>query len=427
MNIDELILVSVDDHVVEPPDMFKGHVSAKYRDRAPKVVTKEDGTDAWVFEGQEATNVGLNAVAGRPPDEYGIEPTRFSEMRPGCFDIHERIRDMNANGVLASMNFPSYPQFCGQYFARAEDKDLAIGVLQAYNDWHIDEWCGTYPGRMIPLALPPIWDPLLMADEVRRVARKGCHAVTFSENPEKLGYPSMHNAHWDPFWQACSDEHTVVCLHIGSSSQVVVTSIEAPVDTLITLQPINIVQAAADVLWSPVLRKFPDLIIALSEGGIGWIPYFLERVDHVYRHHRAWTHQSFGDKLPSEVFLERIVTCFIDDAFGVRNRDRLNLEMITWECDYPHSDSSWPVSPETLGAYLGGVPDDEVAKITHENALRLFSSDPFAHVPRDQATVGALRARALDVDLGYRSSARLKKEGEALVSVLSLAASLPPS
>ena len=176
MNIDDLILVSVDDHVVEPPDMFDGHIPAKYKDRAPRVITKDDGTDAWVFEGQEATNVGLNAVAGRPPDEYGVEPTRFTEMRPGCFDIHERIRDMNANGVLASMNFPSYPQFCGQYFARAEDKDLALAVLRAYNDWHIDEWCGTYPGRMIPLSLPPIWDvdgwPTRSAGSPRRVATR---------------------------------------------------------------------------------------------------------------------------------------------------------------------------------------------------------------------------------------------------------------
>jgi hypothetical protein len=113
MDVDDLILVSVDDHVVEPPDMFEGHIPARYRDQAPKVVTKPDGTDAWVFEGQEATNVGLNAVAGRPPDEYGVEPTRFDEIRPGCFDIHERIRDMNANGVLASMNFPSYPAHLG--------------------------------------------------------------------------------------------------------------------------------------------------------------------------------------------------------------------------------------------------------------------------------------------------------------------------
>jgi predicted TIM-barrel fold metal-dependent hydrolase len=425
MNINDLILVSVDDHVVEPPDMFEGHITARYENQAPKVVRKPDGTETWVFEGQEATNVGLNAVAGRPPDEYGVEPTRFSEMRPGCFDIHERIRDMNANGVLASMNFPSYPQFCGQFFARAEDKDLALAVLRAYNDWHIDEWSGTYPGRMIPLSIPPIWGPELMAHEVRRVAQKGCHAVTFSENPEKLGYPSLHNDHWDPFWAACSDENMVVCLHIGSSSQVVVTSIEAPIDTLITLQPINIVQAAADLVWSPVLRKFPQLTFALSEGGIGWIPYFLERVDNVYKHHRAWTHQNFGDRLPSEVFRERVIACFIDDAFGIESREKLNVDMITWECDYPHSDSVWPVSPETLGSYLDGVPADQVAKITHENAIRLFSLDAFAHVPKGQATVGALRAQATDVDLGYRSSARLKKEGSDTVSVLNLASQLP--
>jgi predicted TIM-barrel fold metal-dependent hydrolase len=421
VNIDDLILVSVDDHVVEPPDMFEGHLPAKYRDAAPQLVTKEDGSNAWVFEGQEATNVGLNAVAGRPPDEYGLEPTRLEEMRPGCYDIHERVRDMNANGVLASMNFPSYPQFCGQYFARSADKDLGLAVLRAYNDWHIDEWCGTYPGRMIPLALPPIWDPQLMADEVRRVAAKGCHAVTFSENPEKLDYPSFHSGHWDPFWQACCDTDTVVCLHIGSSSQVVVTSIEAPIDTLITLQPMNIVQAAADLLWSPVLRKFPSLVVALSEGGIGWVPYFLERVDYVYKHHKAWTHQSFGDKLPSEVFLERVITCFIDDEFGIANRDRLNLDMITWECDYPHSDSTWPTAPESVALYLDGVPADEVAKITHENALRLFSFDAFSHVPKAEATVAALRAQASDVDLGFRSSERLKKTGDGIVSVTGLA------
>ena len=425
MNTNDLILVSVDDHVVEPPDMFDGRIPAKYRDRAPKVVTKDDGTDAWVFEGQEATNVGLNAVAGRPPDEYGVEPTRFTEMRPGCFDINERIRDMNAGGVLASMNFPSYPQFCGQYFARAEDKDLALAVLQAYNDWHVDGWCGAYPGRMMPLAIPPIWDVDAMAAEVRRMSAKGCHAVTFSENPEKLGYPSFHNDHWDPFWKACSDENTVVCLHIGSSSQVTITSLEAPIDTMITLQPINIVQAAADLLWSPVLRKFPQLTVALSEGGIGWIPYFLERVDSVYKHHRFWTHQDFGGKLPSEIFKERIVTCFIQDAFGVESRHKLNLDMVTWECDYPHSDSIWPTAPESLAEALTGVPDDEAAKITYQNALRIFSFDPFAHIPKEQATVGALRAQATDVDLGYRSSARLKKEGTDTVSVLTLASRLP--
>ncbi|WP_068272286.1 amidohydrolase family protein [Aldersonia kunmingensis] len=425
MNMDDFVLVSVDDHLVEPPDLFDNHIPAKYKDDVPKLITRDDGTNAWVFEGQEATNVGLNAVAGRPPDEYGAEPTKLSEIREGCYNIDERIRDMNANGVAASLNFPSFPQFTGQYFARAKDKDLGLAVLKAYNDWHLDEWCGAHPGRMIPLALPPIWDPQLMADEVRRVAKKGCHAVTFSENPEKLGYPSLHSDHWDPFWQACNDENTVVCLHIGSSSSVVITSLDAPVDTMITLQPMSIVQCAADIIWSPLLRKFPDLTIALSEGGIGWIPYFLERIDRVYTMHRHWTHQDFKGRLPSEVFLERIVTCFIDDGFGIENRDKLNVDMITWECDYPHSDSTWPLAPESLAKYVQGVSDSDINKITHENAMRLFSFDMFSKIPKDQLTVGALRAQATDVDLGFRSSERLKKVGTDTVSVLDLAKSLP--
>jgi len=425
MDVDDLILVSVDDHVVEPPDMFDGHLADRWKDVAPRVVHKDDGTDVWVYEGQELPNIGLNAVSGRPPEEYGIDPTSFAEMRPGCHDVDKRVEDMDANGVLGSMNFPSFPQFCGQLFARTEDKVQAEAMLRAYNDWHIDTWCGSHPGRFIPLALPALWDPELAADEIRRVAAKGCRAVTFSENPEKLGYPSFHNEHWDPLWRACCDEGVVVCLHIGSSSQLVITSVEAPINVMITLQPMNIVQAAADVLWSRVLQDFPDLRIALSEGGIGWIPYFLERVDYVYKHHRAWTGHDLG-MLPSELFAERFVTCFIDDAFGLESRKHLNLDMVTWECDYPHSDSTWPEAPERLmeGLRNAAVPDDEIDRITHENAMRVFSYDPFSVIPREQCTVGALRARAADagVDTEVRSLGTPPPRPESPIRIIDLAA-----
>ncbi|MGH9185946.1 MAG: amidohydrolase family protein [Acidimicrobiales bacterium] len=428
MNIDDLILISVDDHVVEPPDMFKGHLADQYLDRAPRIVTKDDGSEVWSFLGQELPNIGLNAVAGRPPAEYGVDPTAFAQMRPGCYDVHERVRDMNANGVLASMCFPSFPQFCGQLFARAavDDGNLALALVHAYNDWHIDSWCGAYPGRFIPLSLPPYWDPGLMAEEVRRVAAKGCHAVTFSENPEKLGHPSFHSEYWDPFWSACSDEGTIVCLHIGSSSQLVITSVEAPINVMITLQPMNIVQAAADLVWSRVLRQFPDLRFALSEGGIGWIPYFLERIDYVFEHHGAWTGSDFGGRRPSDLFHERIITCFIDDAAGVEMRHHVGVDMITWECDYPHSDSTWPHSPERLGRALESVPDDEVAKITHQNAMRLFHFDPFAHRTKERCTVGALRSEAADVDVTdkAKTGAAPRSPDEPPITIASLAAAV---
>jgi predicted TIM-barrel fold metal-dependent hydrolase len=421
MEIDDLILVSVDDHVVEPPGVFEGRLSARAAERAPYVTKLANGRDVWMFEGKPMPNVGLNAVAGRAPEEYGVDATSFDQMRPGCYDIHERVRDMDVNGVLGSLNFPSLAGFTGQLFYTCDDKEIALELLRAYNDWHIDEWCGTYPGRMIPLAVPPVWDPEVMAAEVRRVADKGCHAVTFSENPEKLGLPSFHSEHWHPFWTACCDTQTVVCMHIGSSSQLVSTSSDAPIDTLITLQPMNIVLCAADLLWSPVLRKFADLRIALSEGGIGWIPYFLERVDYTYQNHRAWTNQDFGDKLPSQVFNEHILTCFIDDAVGIEVRHHLDLDHIHWECDYPHSDSTWPSSPEMAMKYLEGLPDEEIDKITHLNAMRNFSYDPFEHIPREQATVGALRARAADVDTSLVRYGTGKFQEEGIVTALTLA------
>ncbi|MGH3542409.1 MAG: amidohydrolase family protein [Mycobacterium sp.] len=410
MNVNDLVLVSVDDHVVEPPNVFEDRLPAKYVELAPQFITNPDGTNVWQYNGETVGNVALNAVAGRPKEEYGIEPTSFAQLRPGTYDHNERVKDMSANGVLGSLCFPSFPQFCGQLFARTEDKDVALAMVRAYNDWHIDEWCGSHPGRFIPCALPAIWDPQVMAAEIRRVAKKGCHALTFSENPSKLGWPSIHSDHWDPVWQACSEEAVVVCMHIGSSSQLTITSPDAPMDVMITLQPMNIVQAAADLVWSRMLRKFPDLKVALSEGGIGWIPYFLERIDYNYDRHHAWTGQDFGKKLPSEVFNEHVLTCFIDDKFGMASRGALDLDMVTWECDYPHSDSNWPESPEVFAQSMGGVSDEDVDKITHRNAMRHFHYDPFTALGgKEKCTVGALRKSVAGHDVSLKSQ---RREGE---------------
>ncbi|GGV35772.1 amidohydrolase [Actinomadura cremea] len=404
MNAEDMILISVDDHVVEPPTMFEGRIPDRYRDQAPRVRTTKDGSDVWTFNGQTIPNIGLNAVAGRPKEEYGIEPTAFDEIRPGTYDIDERIKDMNAGGILASMNFPSFPGFSGRVFSAADDKDMALAVLRAYNDWHIDEWAGTHPGRIIPMALPVLWDAEACAAEVRRVAAKGCHSITFTENPATLGYPSFHDEYWDPLWKAVCDENVVVSIHLGSSGQLSVTAPDAPIDVMITLQPMNICQAAADLLWSRVIKKYPGIRFALSEGGTGWIPYFLDRVDRTYDMHHLWTGQDFGGKLPSEVFREHFLTCFISDPVGVQLRHRIGIDNIAWECDYPHSDSSWPGAPEELATVTAGVPDADVDKITHENAMRWYSFDPFVNGrTKESATVGALRAEAGDHDVSIRS------------------------
>lgn len=403
MQLEDMILVSVDDHVVEPPDMWEGRVAKKYADQAPKVVTLENGVQGWEFAGKRSTNSGLNAVIGRPPEDFGMDAQAFADMRPGCYDVHERVRDMNANGVLASLNFPSWAGFAAGQLLRTEDKGLALAILQAYNDWQLDGWCAAAPGRLIPLAIVPVWDPELMAAEVRRLSARGCHAVTFAENPVPLGLPSLHTDHWDPFWKACEDHQIVVCMHIGSSSTQTTTSPDAPFAVSHALAASATMAAAADLVFSPIFKKFPTFKFALSEGGIGWVPYFLEKIDDHHAVHGPWTGEDFGGRRPSEVFQERVLTCFIKDPSGIELRHKIGIDTISWECDYPHSDSTWPKAPEILWPSLADLPDDEINKITHENALREYHFDPFAIRPKERCTVAALRAEATDVYTGFHT------------------------
>lgn len=399
MKMEDMILVSVDDHIVEPPDMFDQVLPAKYKDQAPKVIHKNDGTDVWSWLGKEIPNVGLNAVAGRRPEEYGMEPTAFTQIREGAYNVDKRVDDMNVNGVLGSLNFGSFPGFHGSLFLECEDKALAKVILQAYNDWHVDVWCGSHPGRFIPCSLPAMWDVNVLVEEVKRLEKKGCYTISIPNNPASMGLPSLHTDHWDPFWQVCNDLGIVICMHLGGAP--IAASPDSPVDSFIANMPIALYSNASDLLFSPILRKYKDIKFALTEGGAGWIPYFLERVDYVYKHHRAWTFQDFGDKLPSEVFQEHVYTCFIDDRTAIKMRYDCGIDNMQWECDYPHSDSTWPNTPEVLWETVKDIPDEDIHKITWENACRAYRFDPFAHMPKEEGTVGGLRAKATHVDTSY--------------------------
>ncbi len=406
-----MILVSVDDHLCEPPDLFKYHMPEKYRDRAPRIVTTRYG-QAWEVEGVKVNGLGLNAVVGRPRSEYGVEPTAFDQMRKGTYDIHARIDDMNANGVLGSMCFPQFPGFAGGRFQSMKDKDLALATIRAYNDWHVHEWAGAYPGRFIPVALLPLWDIQLCIEELKRMIALGVRAISFPDNPAGTAYlagrltlPSIHDPYWEPLWSLCNDEHVVICCHIGSGNMAPHASDLSPIAAWITTMQLSVANSAADWTFAAFWKRYPKLRMALSEGSIGWIPYFLERADCVVRHHGAWTNLDLGGMLPSEIFRKHIINCFIEDNFGLKNRHDIGIENITWECDYPHSDCTWPNSPETLWRGIQGLPDQEIHQITHLNVMRDFSFNPFSMLKREDCTVGALRAQAAikGVDTSERS------------------------
>ncbi|MEV6166566.1 amidohydrolase family protein [Streptomyces sp. NPDC052052] len=405
MKAEDMILVSIDDHVIEPKDMFENHVPVKYRDQAPKSIMDENGFENWWFQGKSSGTVGLNAVVGWPKEEWGLNPSTYSEMRPGSYDIHERVRDMNRNGVLASMCFPSFAGFSARYFQEVPDKDISLIMLKAYNDWHIDEWAASYPGRFIPIALAPVWDPQELAAEVRRVAAKGVRAVTMPELPYLQGLPSYHDLdYWDPFFRAASETQVVMCLHIGQGFAAIRSAPDAPIDNLIILATQVSTFAAQDLLWGGAMAKYPDLKIAWSEAGIGWIPFYLDRCDRHYTNQR-WLGHDFGDKLPSDIFREHSLACYVTDPTALKVRHDIGIRNIAWECDFPHSDTIWPNAPEFVLDEMNGagVPDDEINLITYENTCRFFGWDAFKHISKEDASVGALRALSPDVDTSVRS------------------------
>ena len=405
MQLEDMILVSCDDHVIEPPDMFERHVPERWKDQAPKSVLGDDGIERWWFQGVSSGSGSLNAVVGWPKEEWGMDPTTFAEMRPGAYDIHERIRDMNRNGILSSMCFPSFAGFSARFFQEAADKDLALIMLKAYNDWHIDEWCTSYPGRFMPISLGPVWDPEALVEEVHRVAAKGCRAMTMPELPHVQGLPSYHDTdYWGPYFDACCDEGMVMCLHIGAglrSDQLRAPGPDRQHDH--RLQPDLADQRPGPAVGAGV-QELARLKTAWSEGGIGWIPSYLNRCDRHYTNQR-WLGHDFGGKLPSEIFREHSLACYISDPTALKWREDIGIDIIAWECDYPHSDCIWPDAPETLHRDLGlaGASDEHIDKITWQNTARWFGYDPFTHIPKEQATVGALRALSPDVDVTVRS------------------------
>jgi predicted TIM-barrel fold metal-dependent hydrolase len=330
---------------------------------------------------------------------FNVNPIRYEQMRTGCYDVHERVRDMSAGGQLAGLNSPNWTGFAGQVLQLGPDRETNLVMIRAYNDWHIDEWCGAHPDRFIPCGILPLFDAEESATEIRRLAAKGCHAVTFSENPVGLGMPSIHTDAWDPLFAAASDEGTVLCCHVGSSSKSASTTADAPPPVPMSLSSTMAIYTLGDLLWADFWHRFPDLRFALTEGDIGWIPYFLQRAEHTLDRHNAWMgHEQPQGLRPSELFRERILCCFINDRVGIELLDHFNVDNVCWESDYPHSDSTWPDGPEKLVPILAGVDAAAVAKITHENAMRHYRFDPFATRPKEQCTVAALRAEAGDVD-----------------------------
>ena len=369
-------LVSVDDHVIEPAHVFVDHIAPRYRDQAPRIVETEPRVQGWEwegrfyplsFQGNTHTRKFREGEAGRGDDLFA---RCYEDMIPAAYDVHERVRAMDEDGVWAELLFPTFPRFGGNRFLEAVDKDLALACVEAWNNWMLDEWCPSYPDRFIPQTLIPLWDPQLAAREIERCAAKGSKAISFVENPYPIGLPSFPSGHWDPVFAAAADTGLPLSMHIGTSSGLLSPSPDATPSVGIALCGVNSMSALGDIIFSGALEAHPSCKIALSEGGAGWVPYVLERLDYTWQRSR---YEGVNcTRLPSEVFAQHFWVCMVADRYAIINRDLIGLDKLMWECDFPHNDSNWPDSRKVLADAVHDIPDDEARQIGELNARRLY-------------------------------------------------------
>jgi predicted TIM-barrel fold metal-dependent hydrolase len=386
---DDIKMISIDDHLIEPPGLWVDRLPAKYHDQCPRVeeitedrvepfyaktVHLKKGMQVWRYEDILEPNVGLTATAGLDVKDKNFSPVRFDQMLRGTYDPVARLADMDTDGVWAQAPFPSFPGFCGNKFVFTKDKDLAYLCVQAYNDFLLDEWCAAAPGRYISIIMLPLWDQGLCVKEIERCAAKGAHAITFPDNPAGLGLPSYQGTAWDGVFAAAAAAAMPLCMHFGGSRIIPFVSAEAPQAAVTTLFGITLFNSMTELVMSPVFVKHPNLKVAYSEGGIGWVPYALMRMDQVWEAYRQFPLENNvdPDRRPSDVVREHIYSCFIDDPVGVGLRHDIGIERLLWESDYPHADSLWPNSRANAQKVFADVPTDEVRRIVETNARDLF-------------------------------------------------------
>jgi len=392
------LIISVDDHVMEPRDLWQQELPESLRERGPRVVKEkvklsfvgghygfernaEDGElcDVWLYDGSVTPTGLLHGPAGVPREQQRNVAAVYEDLRDGTWNRDARLEDMTLNHVEAAINYPNiFPRFCGQGFLEREDKDLALQCLKIYNDWMIDEWCGgPAKGRLIPLTLIPMWDPQLAVAEVKRCADKGSFAIAFSENPSALGCATMYSGDWDPLWAACEETDTTVSMHIGSSSKMPSTSPDAPLATSMSLYAQNAEGSLADWVFSGTLTRFSEIKIAYAESQVGWMPFQLERMDSVYREGRGGVG---GDgMLPSEIARDRVFGCVFDDLFGLKSRHEVGVENILFETDYPHSDGTFPHSRKVAHSLFAaaGMNAQECYQVIRGNAIKAYGLERF--------------------------------------------------
>ena len=376
-------IISVDDHALEPATLFDGRVPNRLKEQVPYLKMDEHGAPWWMIDDTQVPILMHNGAAGRVMEEWVLSASDFSDFRRGVWDPKTRLHDMDLAGVWAQLCFPSLVWgFAGWRFSRMKDPEAGLASLRAYNQWMLEEWCGSDRNRFLPCQLSWLADPSIAAEEIYANAERGFTSVSFSENPEGLGYPDVYQRYWDPFFRACDETETVINLHVGSSSRQQKPSTSSVEEVPTALFPISGIETLVDWVYSGVLFRYPGLKIALSEAGVSWVPMALERLGRAYRQ-RTGIGKGWPDDqpAPAEIAKRNFFFTSIEDPAAFQMLHLIGDENVMVETDYPHSDSTWPHCQEMVRGELSGLDPDVVRKLCYGNAARVYRHpEPPAHM-----------------------------------------------
>jgi len=361
-------IISADSHVNPRKDLWTRSAPQKLKERVPRVENTPDG-DFWIVDSQITGGVGLDASAGLKPEQFKPFGLTYKDMRPGSYDPQARLEDMDADGVDAEVLY-----FGGPVTQYPKDAELRTFIAQAYNDWMV-ELSAAAPNRLIGLGHVPLVDVEEAIAELTRIAKLGLKGFHVDPFPDERGGKPLWDPAYEPFWSLVEETSLPMSFHINIPRSQNLAALVSPdpgvKESFIALMPIALDEVVTTLTFTGILARHPKLHFVLVEGGIGWIPYLLERMDQTFEKHRFWAKSVLTEK-PSTYWYRQGHATFIRDLVGVRERHHAGLRSIMWSTDYPHSDSTWPRSREALAEHCRDVPPDEQMLIAGGNAARLY-------------------------------------------------------